>query len=115
MLNKQSGLTYNDVRERYEHFRARCSQSSKENVGSPSTGSDPSPKTTTGSDPKKQDPSPKTTTGSDPKKQDPSHKGCTEPIYGEKSKCVLKIVPQKSKCDTFQMDKKCIKRREPTL
>jgi len=24
MLNKQSGLTYNDVRERYEHFRARC-------------------------------------------------------------------------------------------
>jgi len=24
MLNKKSGLTYEDVRERYEHFRARC-------------------------------------------------------------------------------------------
>ena len=24
MLNKKSGLTYCDVRERYEHFRARC-------------------------------------------------------------------------------------------
>jgi len=26
MLNKKSGLTYEDVRERYEHFRARCSK-----------------------------------------------------------------------------------------
>ena len=24
MLNKKSGLSYEDVRERYEHFRARC-------------------------------------------------------------------------------------------
>ena len=24
MLNKKSGLTYDDIRERYEHFRARC-------------------------------------------------------------------------------------------
>lgn len=24
MLNKKSGLSYNDVRDRYEHFRARC-------------------------------------------------------------------------------------------
>lgn len=26
MLNKKSGLSYEDVRERYEHFRARCFQ-----------------------------------------------------------------------------------------
>jgi hypothetical protein len=31
---------------------------------------------------------------------------------GEKSKCILKIVPEKTKCDTFSMDKKCIKTRE---
>jgi hypothetical protein len=43
----------------------------------------------------------------------PLEKGCTEPIYGEKSKCVLKIIPQKTKCETFQMDKTCIKRRKP--
>jgi hypothetical protein len=37
-------------------------------------------------------------------------KGCTEPLYGEKSKCVIHIVPQSKKCSSFQMDKKCIKR-----
>ena len=26
MLNKKSNLTYNDVRQRYEHFRARCTK-----------------------------------------------------------------------------------------
>merc|ERR1711965_106427 len=29
MLNKKSGLTYDDVRERYEHFRARCGKKNK--------------------------------------------------------------------------------------
>jgi hypothetical protein len=29
MLNKKSGLSYNDVRERYEHFRARCNKGKK--------------------------------------------------------------------------------------
>lgn len=28
LLNKKSGLSYEDVRERYEHFRARCRDSS---------------------------------------------------------------------------------------
>ena len=29
MLGKQSGLTYEDVRERYEHFRSRCLSNQK--------------------------------------------------------------------------------------
>ena len=29
MLKKKSGLTYCDVRERYEHFRARCTTQTK--------------------------------------------------------------------------------------
>ena len=37
-------------------------------------------------------------------------KGCTEPLYGEKSKCVLKIIPFDDKESTFQIDKKCIKK-----
>ena len=36
--------------------------------------------------------------------------GCTEPLYGEKSKCVLKIIPFDDKESTFQIDKKCIKK-----
>lgn len=74
MLKKKSGLSYDDVRERYEHFRARCTQ---------------------------------TPVKEEDKKV--GEKGCTEPIYGEKAKCVLKIVPQDTKCDTFQMDDKCVK------
>ena len=38
-------------------------------------------------------------------------KGCTEPLVGEKSKCILKIVPQKTKCESFSMDKKCVKQK----
>jgi hypothetical protein len=85
-LKKKSNLRYCDVRERYEHFRSRCTedlpklfkfdQKLKEKI--------------------------KNTEG----------KGCTEPLYGKKSKCIIKIVPQEEKGQTFQMDKKCIKTRE---
>lgn len=84
MLKKKSNLSYCDVRERYEHFRSRCTE---ENM-----------KVFTF---KK-----KNTTR---KKKE---KGCTEPLYGKKSKCVINIVPQEVKTNTFQMDKKCIKTRE---
>jgi hypothetical protein len=83
MLNKKSKLTYCDVRERYEHFRSRCTEEK--------------PKIFTFK---------KTTTR---KKKE---KGCTEPLYGKKSKCVINIVPQEDKSATFQMDKKCIKTRD---
>ena len=83
MLHKSSGLSYHAVRERYEHFRARCTATA---AASARTEEPPPP----------------------PKKED----GCTEPLYhGEKSKCVLQILPQTEKCETFQMDKKCVKQR----
>ena len=75
MLGKKSGLSYNDVRDRYENFRARCS------------------------------------TQKAPEKSVAAEKGCTEPIVGEKSKCVLHIVPQTEKCETFQVDDRCIGKR----
>ena len=75
ILHKKSGLSYDMVRERYEHFRARCALP-------------PSAKIL-------------------------SEKGCTEPLYGEKSKCVLKIVPVKTKCKTLEIDKQCIKHKMP--
>ena len=79
MLNKNSNLKYCDVRERYEHFRARCT--------------DENPKIFNF------------------KKTRKKEKGCTEPLYGKKSKCIIKIVPQETKCETMQIDKKCIKKR----
>jgi len=83
MLKKKSKLSYCDVRERYEHFRSRCTEE-KPTIFK-------FKKTTT---------------------QKKKEKGCTEPLYGKKSKCVINIVPQEDKGATFQMDKKCIKTRE---
>jgi len=79
MLHKSSGLSYEDVRERYEHFRSRCTLSLDEMIIKKSQNM---------------------------KKED----GCTEPLYGEKAKCVIHIVPQAKKCKTFNIHKKCIKR-----
>lgn len=71
-LNKKSNLTYEDVRQLYEHFRARCSVPDKHLVN--------------------------------------NEKGCTEPLYGEKSKCILHIVPQTTEGNTLQIDNKCLKK-----
>jgi hypothetical protein len=87
MLGKKSGLSYNDIRERYEHFRARCTLTEEE-VKKLIIKRNSQNKT----------------------KKASKEKGCTTPLYGKKSKCVLKIVPQDNKCDTFQIDDKCIKR-----
>jgi hypothetical protein len=85
MLGKRSGLKYNDVRERYEHFRSRCTLDKKEEERKKIKQNNKTYK---------------------------KEKGCTKPLYGKKSKCVIKIVPQETRCKTFQMDKKCEKKRE---
>ena len=41
------------------------------------------------------------------KENSKKEKGCTEPLYGIKSKCIINIVPKDSKQETFKMDKKC--------
>jgi len=94
MLKKSSNLTYCDVRERYEHFRSRCTEE-KPTVFT-------FKKTTTKYINKNKH------TKNITKKE----KGCTEPLYGKKSKCVINIVPQEDKRATFQMDEKCIKTRD---
>ena len=83
MLGKKSHLTYCEVRDRYENFRSRCTQEK--------------PTVFTFK---------KTTTR---KKRE---KGCTQPLYGKKAKCVINIVPQEDKSATFQINKECIKTRE---
>ena len=80
MLKKKSGLTYCDVRERYEHFRSRCTE--EKPIIAKFTESDK------------------------------PEKGCTEPLYGKKAKCIIKIVPQDDKGSTMQIDSKCIKKRD---
>jgi hypothetical protein len=69
MLGKKSGLTYEQVRDRYESFRAKCSTSP------------PKIKKTL-------------------KKKE---RGCTTALHksNKKTKCILKIVPEKSKISSF--------------
>lgn len=79
MLGKNSGLTYEDVRERYEHFRSRCVLPiSKKNITRRKT----------------------------------KETGCIEPLYGQKSKCIIKIVPNDNNDETLQIDDLCLKKRE---
>jgi hypothetical protein len=87
MLKKKSNLSYCDVRERYEHFRARCV--------------DKKPKVFY-----------KPVKYPDIKTKKNKEKGCTEPLYGKKARCILNIVPQDEKGQSIQIDKKCMKRRE---
>ena len=81
MLGKPITLTYKQVKERYENFRARCTlkkseaemQQCKRNI-----------------------------------KRMKREKGCTESLYGMKSRCVIVTLPADGpKCDSFMMDDKC--------
>lgn len=86
MLKKKSNLTYCDVREQYEHFRSRCI--------------DTQPKLYAYSEIKSQI------------NKKGKEKGCTEPLYGKKARCIINIVPQDNKGQGIQIDKKCMKHRE---
>lgn len=84
MLKKNVRLTYCEVRDRYENFRARCTQEKPTIFDFKRVAAGKA-----------------------------KEKGCTVPLYGKKSKCIIKIVPQEEKQETFQMDKKCIKSLKP--
>lgn len=97
LLGKTSGLSYCDVRERYEHFRARCTD-------------DPKPRMLRQS-------KTKTRKHNKHKKHNKhnEHNGCTEPLYGKHSKCVLKIVPQDAPAESLTIDHQCIKQRDKLM
>lgn len=81
MLNKTSGLTYSMVRERYEHFRARCTTEDL--------------------------PTDTQIIKQSKTRRRKKESGCTEPLYGKKSKCVIKIVPDDERVKTFHVKKSC--------
>jgi hypothetical protein len=83
MLGKKSGLSYCDVRDRYEHFRSRCTPDKN---GNSSTKEIKKHATKT---------------------KDNDEKGCTESLHGIKSKCIIKIVPEGIKSKSFQIDNRC--------
>ena len=97
MLGKKSNLSYDDVRDRYEHFRARCS--SKSNKTSKNNKSNNSNNNSNNSNNKLNKTRRKSNKNSKKKE-----KGCIDPLYGSNKKCILQIVPKNKKCETFQMN-----------
>lgn len=83
LLGKDSGLTYCEVRDNYEHFRSRCTIDKPKLFNYTKKN----------------------------KELKTKEKGCTTPMYGKKSKCIIKIVPQEEKCKTFNIDKRCLKHK----
>jgi len=81
MLGKKSGLSYCDVRERYEHFRSRCTQSDGKKLFKFN------------------------------KTRKNKEQGCTTPLYGKDAKCVIKIIPEEEKEPSFSVDNRCVKIR----
>jgi hypothetical protein len=77
MLHKKSNLSYDDVRIRYENFRARCMDKTRK----------------------------KGKKGKHHKRTKKEEIGCIDPLHGKKNKCVLQIVSDTKKTDSFVVDK----------
>ena len=82
MLHKKSNLTYEQVKERYEHFRSKCTSKTS----------------------KKSKSKDKVDNISKSKKHK-KEKGCTKSLHGTRSRCILNIVPINKKGKSLQIDK----------
>lgn len=81
MLGKKKYKTYEEVRDCYENFRSRCKLPIKHKTFKKNH---------------------------DNHKKSKKEKGCINPLYGVKSKCLINIVPKTCKKKTFNVDKKCL-------
>ena len=78
MLKKKSGLSYCDVRDRYENFRARCT---------------------------KKEIKKRLNIKKNKKNKTKKEKGCIDPMYGKNTKCILRIIPKEVKTPTLKITK----------
>jgi hypothetical protein len=81
-LKKPITLSYEEVRDRYEHFRGRCLNDVPVLPRHNHT------------------------------ENDAKSDVCDSPYYGKKSKCIISIVPNDSDKETFNIDKSCIIRNK---
>lgn len=77
MLGKKVHLSYNDVRERFEHFRSRCNEKER------------------------------TKEMKEKEKKLKKEKKCEGALYGVKSKSIIRIVPKNKKIIGFKIENKC--------
>ena len=102
MLGKKSNLSFDDIRNRYEMFRSRCiDENTTLNSNSNSNSNSKQRKQRKKIQRKL----------SKKSKESQRDRGCTTPYYVKKSRCVINIVPKTKKCNSFNIDKKCIIKR----
>jgi hypothetical protein len=101
MLNKKIKISYEEVRDKYEHFRARCNDVNNVNENKNNENN------------KNKENENKDNENDKNKKIKNMHKkGCTIPLTGVKSKCVLRIVPKEKEIETLKISNKCLKKRK---
>ena len=106
MLGKKNSIKYDEVRERYENFRSRCSQTK-------TVPKFPIKKVSLSKNNKKclgkNNNNNLNNSNNMPigNNKNVKEKGCTNPITGVKSKCIIRIVPKTCRKCTFKMDPKC--------
>ena len=88
MLGKNNTVTFEEIRDRYEHFRARCLE--KKNVTK-----------------KKQKGGKRKNKTKRKMKGGKKEKGCTKSLYGVKSMSVINIIPKRKGVRTLKIDPKC--------
>lgn len=82
MLKKNVNISYEEVRDRYEHFRSRCDEKETKRAIEKA------------------------------QKEKKKEIGCDKSLYGKKSKCVLRIVPKSSQAKSFVVSKKCLNKKK---
>ena len=113
MLGKKNSIKYDEVRSRYENFRSRCSQTK-------TVPKFPIKKVTLSKNNKKclgkNNNNNLNNSNNMPigNNKNVKEKGCTNPISGVKSKCIIRIVPKTCRKCTFKMDPKCKAKRVKT-
>lgn len=115
MLNKDFDLSYEEVRDRFEIFRAKCivehkndkisKRSSKRNSRKKINKSRKSKKSKKNKNSKKIKKIKKSKKSKKIKKS--IEKGCINPFYGKKSKCVINIIPFDENVNSLIIDKRC--------
>lgn len=111
MLGKPNNMTYDSMRQTYEHFRARCNvvTGSRQKKKCTEAAAINAAKTMIGGGRVSRTKRNK----SQLKRRHAKHGGCTQPLSGVKSRCVLQIVPAYcgARNTSLTIDKRCYRRR----
>ena len=97
-VRKSISLSYEEVRNRYENFRARC----LENPLKQSTSKKRSLRKSIRKKSKKKK------TKKRKSKKIIKEKVFYEPFYGKKSRCIIRIIPKDRNEETLTVDKECV-------